>query len=62
VQANRISIYLTILFAYLTAAYLAGKNLTRFQLVRVQWPIVLWSTGIVASLVFMWSARRAKTE
>ena len=112
VQANHISIYLTRLFAYLTVAYLAGKKLTRLQLVIVTFifiaasarevsiiascgvlirakmehfaevysgavaapavvaiaggslwlTIILWATGIVAALVFMWSVRRSKTE
>ena len=112
VQANHVAIYLTMLFAYLTVAYLAGKKLTRVQLAIVTFifiaasarevsiiagvgalirakmvhfsevysgavtapavvaiaggslwlTIILWSTGIVAALVFMGSVRRSKTE
>ena len=107
VQASYVAIYLTIIFAYLSVAYVAGKELTRFQLTVVTfvftavagrqvfliafmgqlarmkgaqirevyehapaigvensifWPIAIWSTGIIASLLFMWSIRHAKAE
>jgi hypothetical protein len=110
-QASHVAIYLTVLFAYVSVAYLAGQKLTRFQLaivtflfvtvagreviviaamsrlIRVKtlqlvevyenapapgillgtgdsilWPVAIWSTGIVASLLFMWSVRHPKTE
>jgi hypothetical protein len=44
------SIYLTVLFAYMTVAYLAGKNLTSFQMVAAS------GMFIVASLTCMASA------
>jgi hypothetical protein len=111
VQASHMAIYLTILFAYISLAFLVGKKLTRFQLaivtlmfvaaagrqvaliavsgalirlkidhigevyertpassiiagsgISIWWPISLWSTGIIASLLFMWSFRRLTTE
>jgi hypothetical protein len=31
-QASHIAIYLTMIFAYISVAYIAGKKLTRFQL------------------------------
>ena len=31
-QASHIAIYLTMIFAYIAVAYIAGKQLTRFQL------------------------------
>ena len=107
VQATHVSIYLTIVFAYIVVAYIAGSNLTRFQLAiatfifvaaclwelmmittlgqgatevgrellqsaEVQpildesarkWFIrILWSSGMLAALVFMWSVRHPKTE
>jgi hypothetical protein len=111
VQASHVAIYLTVLFAYVSVAYLAGQKLTRFQLaivtflfvtvagrevvviaamgrlIRVKtlqlvevygnapaqgillgagdsilWPVAMWSTGIAASLLFMWSVRHPKTE
>ena len=111
VQASHIAIYLTILFAYMSVAYVAGKELTRFQLATVTfvfiaaagreihlialfglaarlkaaqlaevyedspasalwfgadnsifWPIAIWSMGILASLIFMWSIRNSKAE
>ena len=111
VQASHAAIYLTILFAYMSVAYVAGKELTRFQLATVTfvfiaaagreiylitlfglaarlksaqlaeiyehspapallsgadnsifWPIAIWSMGILASLIFMWSIRHSKDE
>jgi len=107
VQATHVSIYLTIVFAYFVVAYIAGSNLTRFQLAiatfifvaaclwelmmiitlgqsatiigreilqssEVQpllgesarkWFIsILWSSGMLAALVFMWNVRHPKTE
>ena len=111
VQASHLAIYLTILFAYMSVAYVAGKKLTRFQLATITfvfiaaagrevyiialmglvarvkgvqiaevyehspapalfsgadnsifWPIAIWSIGILASLIFMWSIRHSKAE
>jgi hypothetical protein len=111
VQASHVAIYLTILFAYMSVAYVAGKELTRFQLATVTivfiaaagreaylislfglaarlkaaqlaevyedspapslwlgadnsifWPVAIWSIGILASLIFMWSIRHSKDE
>jgi hypothetical protein len=105
-MATHITIYLTLLFAYIVVSYLVGADLTRLQLllvtllfiaascfevfniavigyaatlkagqlaefggsfdrsiqpVRNQWPeIVLWSSGIFAALIFMWTVRRPK--
>ena len=106
-QATHIAIYLTLLFAYIAAAFVAGSRLTRFQtwlttciFVAVAsyevvimaaiglswgkatqkvtefigapitqapgadtiWPhVILWSSGLFAALVFMWSVRHPKT-
>jgi hypothetical protein len=106
VQAGHIAIYLTIIFAYISVAYIAGTKLSRIQLalttfvfiaasvrqifgivtlsqvllvkssqlaaisgssvaeMGVQhspwWPAAIWSTGLLAALLFMWSARHAK--
>lgn len=107
VQASHIAIYLTLIFAYISVAYIAGAKLTRLQLAltsfvfiaasareviniaaltaaasgkladlteigvvthatvggfSIWYPILTWSTGIFASLVFMWSTRHPKTE
>ena len=107
VQASFVAIYLTMIFAYLSAAYFVGKELTRFQLAIVTflftaaagrqvflitflgrvarekgrqlrdlsesapdlaaessilWPIAIWSSGIIASLLFMWSIRNSKAK
>ncbi len=107
VQASYVAIYLTMIFAYLSVAYFAGKELTRFQLAVVTflftaaagrqvflittvgemarektkqlrevyeyapefgaensilWPIAIWSSGIIASLLFMWSVRYSKAK
>ena len=107
VQASHIAIYLTMIFAYISVAYIAGTKLTRLQLALTSfvfvaasarevisiaaltaaasgklaalseigvdtqaaarsfsmwYPILIWSTGIFASLVFMWSSRHPKTE
>jgi hypothetical protein len=110
VQSGYVSVYLTMLFAYISVAYFAGSKLTRFQLIVVTlifvaaagrqvalisaagkglrvkvahvaevyesavapdlvvatgasiwWPVVVWSTGIFGSLLFMWSVRRRNT-
>jgi hypothetical protein len=95
------------IFAYLSVAYVVGKELTRFQLAVVTfvfvaaagrqvyliafmgdmarikamqlrevyeyapavgaensilWPIAIWSSGIIASLLFMWSIRYSKAK
>ena len=42
------SIYLTLTFAYLTIAYLTGKNLSRFQVICVS---TLYSAGAVIALL-----------
>jgi hypothetical protein len=109
VQSGYVAIYLTVLFAYISVAYLAGSKLTRFQLIVVTlmfiaaagrqvalisaagialrakiaqlaeayepsvapdlvlatgasiwWPVAIWSTGILGSLLFMWSVRRSR--
>jgi hypothetical protein len=106
VQASHIAIYLTIIFAYFSVAYIAGKELTRMQLVLTTfvftaasireifgivtlsqillvnsfqlieltglspaevgfqhspwWPAAIWSTGVFAVLLFMWSVRHSK--
>ena len=107
VQATHVSIYLTIVFAYIIVAYIAGSNLTRFQLVIAtlifvaaclwelmmittlgqgatevgremfqsadvqpildesarKWFIrILWSSGMLAALVFMWSVRHPRAD
>ena len=107
-QATHIAIYLTLLFAYVAAAFVVGSSLTRFQtwlttcvFVAVAayevmiiaavgiasggatkkiieftgevitqapaadtiWPhAILWSSGIIAALAFMWSVRASKSE
>ena len=107
VQSGYVSVYLTMLFAYISVAYFAGGKLTRFQLtvvtfifvaaagrqvalitaagkalrvkvahvaevyeaavapdlivatgVSIWWPAIIWSTGLVGALLFMWSIRR----
>ena len=106
VQASHIAIYLTIIFAYISVAYIAGKKLSRIQLALTTfvfvaasvrqifgivtlsqvllvkssqlaeisgsstvemglqhspwWPAAIWSTGLLAALLFMWSVRHAK--
>ena len=107
VQSTHISIYLTIIFAYIVVAYVAGAKLTRLQLALAtfvfvaaclwelmmittlgegataigrevmqsaevkpllgesgrKWFVrILWSSGMLAALVFMWSVRHPKTE
>lgn len=102
VQATHVSIYLTIVFAYIVVAYVAGSNLSRFQLAIATfvfiaaclWELmmittlgqatasigremmqaadvqpflnetarrwfsrVLWSSGMISALVFMWNVR-----
>jgi hypothetical protein len=111
-QAFYIAIYLTAIFAYIVAAYSAGKNLTRFQVVisntlfclfafviisrivglglglnvlteelarlggridvdqfrvvnrslRLWATSILWTSGVIFALAFMWSVRHPKTE
>jgi hypothetical protein len=104
-QATHIAIYLTLLFAYVAAAFIVGSRLTRFQTwlttcvfaavsayevmiiaavglasgnatrkvseftgeivtqapgADTIWPhAILWSSGLVAALIFMWSVRRS---
>ena len=107
VQATHVSIYLTIVFAYIVVAYIAGSNLTRFQLAiatfifvaacawelmmivtlgqsateigremlqsaevrpllnastRKWFVLILWSSGMLAALVFMWNVRHPRTD
>ena len=107
VQASHIAIYLTMIFAYISVAYIAGNKLTRLQLYAttfvfvaasarevvniaalasaaqlktsqladldhsvitplggfsIWYPILIWSTGLFASIIFMWSVRHPKTE
>jgi hypothetical protein len=107
VQSTHVSIYLTIIFAYIVVAYVAGSKLSRFQLATATfifvaaclWELmmittlgqsaaligreitqssgvqpfmnemmrkwfsrVLWSSGAIAALVFMWSVRHPKAE
>lgn len=104
VQATHVSIYLTIVFAYIVVAYIAGAKMTRFQLglatflfvAACLWELMmitslgtgastigreiiegaevpqvlsesgrqwfswlLWSSGMIAALIFMWDVRRA---
>jgi type IV secretory pathway TrbD component len=111
-QASYIAIYLTAIFAYIVAAYSAGKNLTRFQVVisntlfcifafvivsrivglgvgmnilteelaklggridanqfqivdrslRLWVSSILWTSGVLFALAFMWSVRHPRTE
>lgn len=106
VQATHVSIYLTIVFAYIVVAYVAGEKLTKLQLgiatfvfvaacfwellmitaigegaARIGRPLmqasdipvfdasvrrwfsrVLWSSGMFAALVFMWTCRHPSIE
>ena len=108
VQASHIAIYLTIIFAYISVAYIAGSKLSRLQLTLTTflfvaasireifaiatlahviitknsqlveltgrstteiglqhspwWPAAIWSTGVLAALLFMWSVRHSKTD
>ncbi|TDG14189.1 hypothetical protein E2F43_12000 [Seongchinamella unica] len=108
VQASHIAIYLTIIFAYISVAYIAGSKLSRLQLVLTTflfvaasirqivgivtlsqvillkhsqlvelaggaavgmgvqhspwWPAAIWSTGLFAALLFMWSVRHPASE
>jgi magnesium-transporting ATPase (P-type) len=104
-QATHVAIFLTVLFAYIVVAFVAGAQLNRLQLVITNllfiivsayqiaiiasaniasgkamaklaefsnetvvsapgvgtaWPdILMWGSGVVAGLVFMWSVRRS---
>lgn len=52
VQASYMAIYLTMIFAYISLAYLAGKDLTRFQLAIVTFIFVAAAgrqVGLIAS-------------
>ena len=107
VQASHVAIYLSLVFGYLSVAYVAGSKLTKPQLVlgttafilaagrqviaiailaqaistksleltaltgvglvaqpqAVMLPsIVIWSSGILIGLLFMWSVRRSRNE
>ena len=110
VLATHISIYLTIIFAFIAVAYIAGSKLTRLQLIvtcsvfiaaavwelliittysqavvvvvvgaelmnvdteanppfstttRLWFSRVMWSSGMFAALVFMWSVRSTTRE
>lgn len=107
VQSTHISIYLTIVFAYIVVAYVAGSQLSRFQLSLVTFVFVaacfwelmmittlgqaatsvgagvalsadtlpplsdaarkwfsrlLWSSGMIAALIFMWNVRSSGEE
>jgi hypothetical protein len=107
-QATHISIYVTLLFAYVAVAFVVGSRLTRLQVwlttclftavaayevmiiaavgvasgnatrkvseftgdiiaqapgADTIWPhAILWSSGLIAALIFMWSVRHPKTE
>jgi hypothetical protein len=58
--------YMTIVSAYLIAAYLAGEKLTTSQAGIISALFVtmtsLCSVGILVSLKFMWDIRHSKTE
>ncbi len=107
VQSTHVSIYLTIVFAYILVAYVAGAKLSRFQLsiatfifvAACLWELmmitalgdgaaaigrevtqsgevqpllnetgrrwfsrILWSSGMIAALVFMWNVRLEKSD
>ena len=107
VQASHQAIYLSLVFGYLSVAYVAGAKLTRVQMwlgtiafvaaagrqvvaisilaqtisfkaaelveltgselivepQSVIWPsLVIWSSGILIGLLFMWSVRQSKNE
>jgi len=107
VQSTHVSIYLTIIFAYIIVAYVAGSKLSGFQLtiatfifvaaclwelmmittlgqaaavigreitqsaevrpfineiVRKWFSRALWSSGMIAALVFMWNVRAEKNR
>lgn len=107
VQSTHISIYLTIVFAYIVVAYVAGEKLTRFQLsvvtfifvaacmwelmmitslgagavavgaellqsgdanpplsnsAREWFSILLWSSGMLSALIFMWNMRSSDND
>jgi hypothetical protein len=108
VLATHISIYLTIIFAYIAVAYIAGSKLTKLQLIitsavfiaaalwellmiitysqsvvtlgaellaanseisplfsntaRLWFSRVMWSSGMFAALIFMWSVRSSNNE
>ncbi len=108
-QASHIAIYLTVVFAYIVAAFAAGKRLTKFQVsvatvlfvgaglveiyqivstgagisflmqtnassygapssfglepsYRLAVTTVVWSTGLVGAIAFMWSVRHSDIE
>ncbi len=108
-QASHIAIYLTVVFAYIVAAFAAGKRLTKFQVsvatvlfvvaglseiyqivstgaginllmqtnapsygaassfglepsFRMVVTTVVWSTGLVGAIAFMWSVRHSDIE
>ncbi len=53
VQSTHISIYLTIVFAYIVVAYVAGEKLTRFQLSIVSFVFVaacMWELMMIITL------------
>lgn len=53
VQATHVSIYLTIVFAYIVVAYIAGSKLTKFQLAIATFIFVgacLWELMMITSL------------
>ena len=53
VQSTHVSIYLTIIFAYIVVAYVAGSNLSRFQLAIATFIFVaacLWELMMITTL------------
>jgi len=53
VQASYIAIYLSMVFAYTTIAYIAGKQLSRVQVFIATFVYMTASTYVVATIVFM---------
>jgi hypothetical protein len=108
-QASHIAIYLTIVFAFIIAVFIAGKKLTRIQarvatilfslagfievyqivstgagidylmnlnamqygtptdfglppVLRLIFNTILWSSGLIGALIFMWNIRRPRDQ
>ena len=53
VQASHIAIYLTLIFAYISVAYIAGSKLTRLQMILVTAVFLLASTREVIAIALL---------
>jgi len=53
VQASHIAIYLTLIFAYISVAYIAGSKLTRLQMILATAVFLLASTREVIAIALL---------